>query len=270
MLKIGEFSKRSRVPVKTLRYYDEIGLLKPVVVDKYSHYRYYSEDQLTVLNRIIVLKNLGLTLQEVAELVVNKMPDDRLVQLLNIKRVEIGQRLHDYRMRLELVEEWVRQISKENSTASHIVVKKLEKQTVAFIHRKLHGYEEIPAVFGEIYDSLRKQKTHITGPPLSLFYDMEYKLKDVDIEAAFPISGSFRPTGAIRVREIPEVEKAACLMHRGPYETSLTAYRSLTGWLFTNGYHLASANREVYIKGMLDTRDPRKYVTELQFPITGW
>jgi effector-binding domain-containing protein len=99
---------------------------------------------------------------------------------------------------------------------------------------------------------------------------MEYKLKDVDVEAAVPITGPLHQTGSVKVREIPEVEKAACLVHKGPYETSMTAYRSLIGWLFTSGYQLAAANREIYIKGPHDTTDPRNYITELQFPIIGW
>jgi len=59
MIKIGEFSKLVQVPVATLRYYDQIGLLKPIEVDRYTGYRYYQMDQLPRLNRILALKDLG-------------------------------------------------------------------------------------------------------------------------------------------------------------------------------------------------------------------
>lgn len=95
MLKIGDFSRLSRVTVKALRYYDEIGLLKPVKVDRFSGYRYYSVDQLPRLNRIVVLKNLGLSLEEVSQLVNNDLPAEHIRQLLQVKQAEIRQRLQD-------------------------------------------------------------------------------------------------------------------------------------------------------------------------------
>ena len=103
MLKIGDFSRLSRVTVKALRYYDEIGLLKPVAVDRFTGYRYYSADQLPRLNRIIVLKNLGLSLEEVSQLLNNDLPAEHIRQLLHVKRAEIRQRLQDEQGRLDQV-----------------------------------------------------------------------------------------------------------------------------------------------------------------------
>ena len=56
MLKIGEFSKLSRVSVRMLRHYDEIGLLKPAETDRFTDYRYYREDQLPTAGRIAALR----------------------------------------------------------------------------------------------------------------------------------------------------------------------------------------------------------------------
>ncbi|MBN1862314.1 MAG: MerR family transcriptional regulator, partial [Dehalococcoidales bacterium] len=93
MLKIGDFSRLSRVTVKALRYYDEIGLLKPVSVDRFTGYRYYSAEQLPRLNRIIVLKNLGLSLEEVSQLLNDDLTAEHIRQLLHVKQAEIRQRL---------------------------------------------------------------------------------------------------------------------------------------------------------------------------------
>ena len=62
MLKIGEFSKLSRVSVRMLRHYDEIGLLKPAEIDRFTEYRYYREDQLPTAGRIAALKDMGFPL----------------------------------------------------------------------------------------------------------------------------------------------------------------------------------------------------------------
>lgn len=67
MFKISEFSRFTRVSVKMLRHYDEIGLLRPAHIDPVNNYRYYSADQLPRLNRIIALKDLGFSLSEIGK-----------------------------------------------------------------------------------------------------------------------------------------------------------------------------------------------------------
>ena len=71
MFKIGEFAQICRVTVRTLRYYDEIGLLKPAHVDPWTGYRYYARDQAARLNRILTLKDLGLSLEQVGPMLDN-------------------------------------------------------------------------------------------------------------------------------------------------------------------------------------------------------
>lgn len=63
--KIGEFSKLVNIPVKTLRYYDEIGLFKPKEVDIFSNYRYYLDSQIADIKLIMELKSCGFTLEDI-------------------------------------------------------------------------------------------------------------------------------------------------------------------------------------------------------------
>ena len=106
MFKIGDFSRLCRITVRTLRYYDEIGLLKPVKIDTFTGYRYYSVDQLPRLIRIAMLKSLGLSLDEIRELLDNNLPTGHIRQLLQVKRSEIKQRLNEDEDRLQENEEW--------------------------------------------------------------------------------------------------------------------------------------------------------------------
>jgi len=270
-LKIGDFARLSGVPIKTLRYYDELGLFKPVKVDRYSNYRYYSAEQLPNLNRIIGLKNLGLSLTEVSSLLNRELPDQHIIRILSAKQAEITRRLHDYRVQLELVEEWLKQMGEEDgSMAEKVVVKGLEKLRIASLRRVIPNYGEVLPSFTQLITYLQTQSTTWAGPPMTIFYDMEFRDKDIDLEVAVPIRGDLPETDKIRVRELPEVEKAACIVHKGPYETSMVSYKTLIGWLFTHGYQLAAPNREIYLVGPLQSQDPKQYVTELQFPIMGW
>ena len=95
MFKIGDFSRLSFVTVKTLRYYDEIGLLRPVKVDRFTGYRYYSAAQLPRLNYIVALKNLGLSLEEVATLINEELTLSQMRDIFILKKAELQQRVNE-------------------------------------------------------------------------------------------------------------------------------------------------------------------------------
>jgi exosortase K len=93
MLRTGEFSKISQVSVKALRFYDEIGLLKPTSIDRATGYRYYAPALLSRLNRISALKELGFSLAEIAQLLQTDLSDDQVRVVLQRKRAELSRRI---------------------------------------------------------------------------------------------------------------------------------------------------------------------------------
>jgi DNA-binding transcriptional MerR regulator len=104
MFKIGDFSKLSRVSVKTLRYYDEVGLLKPIQIDRFTGYRFYSVDQLPRLNRILALKDLGFSLEQIGRLLDEELPPSELRGMLRLKQGELQQQVDEQQSRLARVE----------------------------------------------------------------------------------------------------------------------------------------------------------------------
>ncbi len=269
MLKIGDFSSLSRVTVKALRYYDEIGLLKPVQVDRFTGYRYYSAEQLPRLNRIVVLKGLGLSLEEVTRLLDDDLPVSHLIQLLHVKQAEIRGRLEDDGRRLDEVERWLNQIKKEGTMPAYdVVIKKVAAQRVASMRNVVPTYSDIGLIFNEIFPYLTSQKAQWAGPPIAIYHDMEYRERDVDIEVAIPIAGALAGTGRIKVGELPAIAEAACLIYRGPYEMISEGYKTLMGWIESHGYQLNGPNREIYLEGPGQAQDPKGYVTEIQVPVT--
>ena len=110
MIRIGDLSRISQVPVSTLRYYDDVDLLKPVEVDRFTGYRYYSFDQLPRLNRILALKDLGFSLEEIARLLGEDLPVDQLRGMLRLKRSELRDQVQEAFARLERVEARLKQI----------------------------------------------------------------------------------------------------------------------------------------------------------------
>jgi effector-binding domain-containing protein len=268
MFKIGDFSMLSRVSVKTLRYYDEIGLLKPVKVDRFTSYRYYSAEHLPRLNYIIALKDMGLSLEEIATLVNNQLTPHQMRDIFVLKRGELQRRVSEEQRQLERVEKLLVQLEKEGKMPDYqIVIKKLEPMKVASVRGTVPTYHDISILFDKMSPLFQNHASAIVGPPIAIYHDMEYREKDVDIEVAMPIAGDLSLPEPIKVGELPGVEEAASLIYKGPYETISQAYQALMAWCEANGYELAGPDREVYLTSPEKTTDPSDYITELQQPV---
>lgn len=269
MFKIGDFSKLSFVTVKTLRYYDEIGLLKPVKVDRFTGYRYYSAEQLPRLNYIAALKKMGLSLEEITVLINNDLSPTQVRDIFILKKAELQQRVNEERQRLEQVENLLSQIEKEGTMPEYqVVIKKVEPQIIASIRDVLPNYGAIGQLYGEIFGYLGSQGITVpAGPTLFICYDTEYKESDVDVEAGVPVGKTIPDSGRVKVYELPGMEQAACTVYTGPYDTIGEAYSAIMKWTEENGYQITGPDRELYLTSPADTQDPAKYVTEIQFPV---
>src|SRR5262245_5332211 len=116
MFKIGEFSRLSRVSVRMLRHYDQLGLLTPSQTDRFTNYRYYSAEQLPRLNRILALRDLGFSLEQIAEMLDEDLSQDQLLGMLRLKRTELEQQMQIEESRLARLEARIRQM---NSARKH-------------------------------------------------------------------------------------------------------------------------------------------------------
>ena len=269
MFRIGDFSRLGRISVKALRYYDEIGLLKPVSVDQFTGYRYYSADQLPKLNYISALKEMGLSLEEIGGLINNSLTPPQMRDLFIVKKAELRQRLSQEQRRLESVEKLLAQIEKEGTVPDYnIVVKKIEPQIVASMRGILPTYGDVGDFYGDIFKHLAKKFIFKpSGPTMLICHDSEYKERDVDVEIAVPIKKAIASSDKVKVYELPGLEQAACIIHKGPYENFNDAYNALMTWMQKNGYQADGPDREVYLTSPFDSKDPAQYVTEIQLPI---
>ncbi|MCL6613623.1 MAG: MerR family transcriptional regulator [Firmicutes bacterium] len=266
MIKIGDFSKLSLVSIKTLRYYDELGLFKPIRVDESTGYRYYSAEQLPRLYRILALKDLGLNLDQIAALLKEEPSAEQIRGMLRLKKLEVEDRLAEERMRLRRVEALLEQIEREGRMPMYeVVLKKIPAQRVAAVRRILPNYGLIGGLFGELFGPLMG-RARFAGPPLGIYHDQEFKEENVDVEVAVPVEGGVPSDAPAQIRELAGGEMA-CAVYQGPYERIGEAYNAVMAWLEPNGYHIAGPVREVYLRGPGDTQNPEEYVTEIQVPV---
>jgi DNA-binding transcriptional MerR regulator len=264
MLKIGDFSKLSRVSVITLRYYDELGLLKPAHVDRFTGYRYYSLDQLPRLNRILALKDLGFSLEETARLLDDALSPAQMRALLRAKQAQIQQRVAEEQARLARVEARLMQIEQEDAMPIYqVTLKRLDPLTVAAVRETIETIDEIGRLFDEVYAHLAACGVKPAGPALALWHNDEC---DLDAEAAVPIGEALRVSDRVIVRELPAIETAASVVHQGSYSAMSQAYYALQAWAAANEYRVAAPERTVYVRGGADPHD-ESYITEILFPV---
>jgi effector-binding domain-containing protein len=269
MIKIGDFSKLSQVSVKTLRYYDEMGLLCPIEVDRFTGYRYYSASQLPRLNRILALKDLGLTLEQIAKILNDGVTVDQLRGMLMIKQAEQQQRVQEEVERLARVEARLRQIEMENVMSSYeVVIKKVGPLHVASVRGIVPTYAQQGNLWNELYGQVGRYGNQFAGACLTLYYDEEYKERDVDVEVCQPIGGNITTQGNVKVQDLPAATMA-CTVHHGPFNTISQAYSALIKWIETNGYRAVGAAREVYLQppAQAGVQNDPNTVTEIQFPV---
>lgn len=271
MFKIGDFSRVSLVTVKALRYYDELGLLKPARVDAFTGYRYYSASQLTRLNRILALKDMGLSLEQIAHLLDQEPTPDQIRGMLRLKQVELHQQLVEGQARLARIEAWLHAFEQEDTMPAYaVVLKKVAPLRVAQIRGVAPSMEQIgptlDGLFDQVMDSISQQGATYGAPPTTLYYDAEMRENDISVGACMPFEGAFNEREAAKVSELPGVETMASVIHHGSFSTLKQAYHALFQWIEATGYQISGPIRELnlaYERG----GDQSKFVTEIQVPV---
>ena len=264
MLKIGEFSRLVGVPVKTLRYYDEIGLFKSDYIDEQTGYRFYSFEQLPRLNRLLALKDLGMSLNQIDQMLKEDLSADQLRGMLLLKQVELEDMARDIRERIDRVDARLSLIETEDKMPDYeVVIKTVEPVLVASSQEAIPDYETIGPVMGRLYNGvvahIVKHKGQFAGPGMTVWHE------NLKAEATLPIKKTIPEGDDVKVHELPG-DQMACLVHHGGFEGFPLAYQAGVQWIEANGYEITGPNREVYLQFRPDG-DPKDYVTEIQFPV---
>ena len=272
MFSIGEFARLGGVSARTLRHYDEIGLLRPVTIDPDSGYRGYAAPQLGQLNRIMALKELGLSLTQVRQLLAGVTLDE-LRGMLALRRAQLEQELEQHRNELLRVEARLRSMAREDDmSADDIVAKKIPAVGVVAIAGRSPGWAtaSIVAVVNQVeakFDQLGIFDRVKESGPRVLFYEEDGD--DVLVFLGLPVA---EPPGNLpapaQYLMLPEIEAAAAV-RSGPAATIFPmVYHDLVRWIEERGYRPAGPNRNVWLHEIDDVADADQQVFEVQLPFT--
>jgi DNA-binding transcriptional MerR regulator len=282
MLRIGEFAWLSQVTVETLRHYDRIGLLKPVHLDRFTGYRYYSLDQLPRLNRILALKDLGLSLEKIAQMLDQEISADEIRDILERKQVELKEHIQEAQRRLARVQARLSQIEMEGKMPDfEILLKSVKAQWIASVRETISSWDQdvvgptLTRMFDEVLEHLLDHDADFADPGTALYHhqnpfiDNGIKKEELDVEAAAPIDEPVPESDRVRVRELPQME-VAYAVHHGDFSGLPLAKKAIFAWIEENGYRRTGPIREVYLHHDPNHEanyDSPHHVTEVQFPV---
>lgn len=270
MFAIGEFARHGRVSVRMLRHYDAIGLLEPTCVDPATGYRFYDASQLSRLNRMVALKNLGFTLQQVASILDDQITTAELRGMLKLRQTELQEQIATDTARLAQVHSRLLAIESEAGEPAPVVVKRISAVQVAQLTGTAAGYEPqfitpvIQGLYHELPRLLCNAGIGITGPGIAHYEDADGDTGAIQVHAALPIAGQPGPGHDFEVTRLDEIPDAATLIHRGSMDNVLASIQALARWIDASGYQSLGYARELTLQF---GDDPDDWVTELQEPI---
>ncbi len=279
MFRIGEFSQMAQVTIRTLRHYDEIGLLKPVHIDRFTDYRYYTIEQLPRLNRILALKDLGFSLEQIARSLRDDVSPEQLRGMFMLKQAEIEQQLQEEHMRLARVAARLRQIEQEGKQPEYdVVLKQGTQQTLVSLRKTVPTIEAMPlyrcAMYNDLYIWLEQRRIKQVGQELALYHNDGYFDENIDMETGVIINKAplmderLDSKNDISIHELPASNILASVVHRGNFYDVPQAVTALFMWVGENGYTASGPYREIHLFGRENDLTDFEHVTlEMQLPI---
>lgn len=269
MLKIGDFARLGHVSIVTLRHYDDYGLLKPTRIDNFTGYRYYSVSLLPRLNRILALKDLGFSLEQIEQVLNDDLTHEQLHGMLILKHAQIEQHIVKEQSRLTRITSRLRQIELEDTMSQYdVILKKIPAMVVASQRITIPTNEEVPDYLGKAYsrvwEHIRSHKAEVVGSNFTIWHQAPDIVEDEIVEAVVPIKQKVPETDYVKVYELEETEVASAV-HHGDFDDFTQLHTAILKWVEDNGYKVMGGYREIYIQH--DPNDYSESTTEVQFPV---
>lgn len=265
-LKIGEFSRLCKVTVRTLRHYEEIGLLVPDVVDSWTGYRYYAVAQLQKMLDIIELKSLGFSLEEIRDLYddSNHKPAIKSLEAKILQCEAELRKLNARKAQLEAIVNYQKEIDK----MENITIQSLPEIIVASHRATIPSYDDLGMLCYQVIGP-EMARLGCECPEPGYCYSIEhggYKPENIDVEYCEMVTEAKEDSALIKFKKIPAVPAAVCMKAYGPYDRLPQAYIDVFAWMEANGWEIAGSPRACYVDGIWNQEDPQKWLTIIQVP----
>ena len=262
LYKIGMFAAMNHMTVKTLRFYEEQGLLMPALIHPETGYRYYTLSQMAVLHQISALKQAGFTLEEIAH--INAGADEEAVLLK--KKAELLAKIADLTRQIAVVDGYLSK--KKTGLSAPVLIKTIPQTTVAFMRIRLESYDCLFDRMPEMGALMEKAGCECALPEycFTAYPEAGYKDADILVDICESVVAAKKENGNLRFKTLPEIQ-AACVFHKGSYRTFAESYETVLRYIEENGYEIAGEIRESYIDGVWNKDDESQWLSEIQVPV---
>src|SRR5579871_2420016 len=254
--RIGEFARAAGVSPKTLRFYDEIGLLRPAGIDPRTRYRFYISKQLQDLALITELKDMGASLVEIRRFTERTKagiePGKARHVILEQLKDALEQSIHASRQRLEWINLRLQELhgSKQEAT---VVIKRQPAISIASLRGSLAAYSDIQRFESELLNALPERSM---GALRGVLWHRCADSGGLEGEAFVELSANLPRRSYYDLKSLPPVT-VACAYSGVEDDQAEIAYDAIRAWMLTHGYKLAGPKREIYLD----------YMLEIQFPL---
>ncbi len=274
MFRIGEFAQIAQVSNRQLRFYDQLGLLQPAHTDRQTGYRYYSIRQLPRLNRILALKELGLSLEQIGPLLQDEISPTELRGMLTMKRAQVERALREEEVRLRHIESRITQIDKHGSFDGYdVVTKSVAAAPFLSLRYSCNGMDEAVRMVRSVAEDGAKQIRPGMRDKLVVVARNERETDELDLEIGYsltrPTNASVRITGdlVLRASELPAVKTMATIVRQGTNAESHTSFSAIGTWIEANNFEITGPCREVFLEPITGPPGIEGALVEIQFPV---
>ena len=269
MIRIGDFSKLSKVSIRMLRHYNDIGLLAPIHVDEQTSYRYYGAEQLSTVNKIQVLREMGFSLSTIKEILDTYGDAGSLRNYLKVQQSQMQQEADLMEKRLLLLENTLKRIGDDEAFMEHMVtIKEIPQRYVASLRKTIPSYSDEHILWEQVASETEKQNLQMANPSygLAIFHDEGYKESDVDVEIQISVTGTYTDTENVRFKVVEPIMVASAIV-KGGYEQLTPVNEAIATWVTDNNYDFNGAMFCIYHVSPGHDPNPENWVTEICYPV---
>ncbi|MDF2567454.1 MAG: merR [Oscillospiraceae bacterium] len=269
MFKIGDFSKLSKISIRMLRHYNDLGLLIPERIDEFTGYRYYSASQLVLANRISLLKAMGFSLNSITKIIEEYNDSESLRKYLLVKHEEIKEQAESMERQLLLLETTIQKLGKDFDVMNiDVVLKEIPERYVASVRKVIAHYNQEGLLWEKLIKGIEANSIKTVNPcyPIAVFHDQDYKENDVDVEVQVSVDGMYSDTEEVKFKTIPAIGVASVIV-KGSYDQLSEANEAIANWITDNQYEICGAMFNINHVSPGTDPNPENWETEVCYPV---
>ena len=262
LYKIGMFAAMNHVTVKTLRFYEEQGLLIPARINDENGYRYYTMNQMAVIHQITALKEAGFTLDDIRR--INAGSDEEAV--IHKKKSELLSKIAELTRQVSILDGYLAR--NKGMLSAPVLVKTIPESTVAYLTERIESYDCLFEMMPRLGELMEEAGCECALPEycFTSYPEPGYKEDEIAVEICQTVTRKKEDTKELHFKCLPEIN-AACIFHKGSYADFPESYEIIIKFIKENGFKIAGPIREKYIDGVWNREDESEWLSEIQIPI---